>query len=550
MIEVNSSMNDVKPSGDNESMVTRLAATEKKRCVEPLVLLHGWGCDSRSWQPLLESLNRDLDVLVCSLPGFTHQQEPSNTIAGFLTVLLAQLPERFYVAGWSLGGMLAIQLAAKAPHRVQGLITLASNLCFVERADWPTAMKSDVFDAFASGFNQSPGLTLKRFAGLMSKGDTNERELLKRLRSDCSESWDASIESNSESAVKMQWSTGLQWLEKIDNRQLFSELSVPGLHLLAGSDALVPAEISSALTPLNNSQRVEVIASASHAIHWSAPEKVLAAMNQFIDETHYVVDKSKVADSFGRAAKNYDSVAGIQRQIGHRLLQNVLQLKKTSSTCWLDLGCGTGYFTPRISEHLSLESSEMVGFDLSHGMLEYARDNREGSFSWLCGDAENLPLADSSLSGVFSSLAIQWCADLPRLFQELSRVVSVEGEIHLATLGPRTLTELRQAWRQVDDYTHVNRFAEEQVILEAIDHSSLSLMDWHSEDIVLQYDQVRELTYELKTLGAHNMNHGQSSGLTGRQRIIKFKQAYESFRQTDGKLPATYEVFYIRLKKT
>ncbi|MGH1372708.1 MAG: malonyl-ACP O-methyltransferase BioC [Cellvibrionaceae bacterium] len=561
MSDVNAAINDERSSVVYEATMTRVLASKKKRCPDPLVLLHGWGCDSRSWQPLLESLTTHLDVTICSLPGFSFQQPLSSNLSStiviglsstyddYLEALLAQLPERFYLAGWSLGGMLATRLAAKAPHRVQGLITLASNLCFVERTDWPMAMGSEVFDAFAGGFEQSPTQTLKRFAGLMSKGDARERELLKSLRRDCSASWQSCIEQDTGSAAKVRWLAGLQWLQQIDNRQIFSQISVPGLHFLADRDALVPAGVALELAQLNATQKVEVIQSACHALHWSDPDKVLATINQFIDQAHYAVDKSKVAGSFGRAAKTYDSVAGLQRQIGHCLLQNISTPKDHSSRRWLDLGCGTGYFTPKIRERLCRDHGETLGLDLSHGMLEYARENREGPFSWLCADAENLPLQDSSLTGVFSSLAIQWCADLPRLFQELARVLNLEGEVHIATLGPRTLTELRQAWHQVDDYTHVNRFAEEQMIRDAIDQSELSIIDWQCEDIVLQYDQVRELTYELKTLGAHNMNHGQSSGLTGRQRIIKFKRAYESFRQADGKLPATYEVFYIRLKK-
>lgn len=524
-----------------------MPATKSKRCSEPLVLLHGWGCDSRSWQPILASLNNDFDVILLSLPGFDREAQSSADIQDYLQTLLAQLPERFFIAGWSLGGMLATAIAAMAPQRVQGLITLASNLCFVQRDDYSRAMSQEDFTAFVAGFETSPAITLKRFAGLMTKGDTSERELLKQLRLASALSWQQAEEQDGSGQAQASWSSGLQWLAQLDNRHQFSTLSVPGLHLLADNDALLPASVEETLTALNSSQATLLIESACHALHWSQPTQVLVAIKQFIDETHYVVDKSKVADSFGRAAASYDSVAGLQRQIGQRLLQGISDTSKNMSGNWLDLGCGTGHFTPQISERLSLAKNQMIGLDLSQGMLEFAREHRGHEFTWLCGDAEHLPFGDTSLTGVFSSLAIQWCANLPQLFAELARVLVKGGEIHLATLGPRTLTELRQAWSQVDDYTHVNRFAEEEVIRSAIDGCELSLLDWHSEDIVLQYDQVRELTYELKTLGAHNMNHGQSSGLTGRQRITKFKQAYESFRQADGKLPATYEVFYIRL---
>ena len=36
----------------------------------PVVLIHGWGNDSRVWEPLLPCLAPGVDVIVVDLPGF------------------------------------------------------------------------------------------------------------------------------------------------------------------------------------------------------------------------------------------------------------------------------------------------------------------------------------------------------------------------------------------------------------------------------------------------------------------------------------------------
>ncbi|WP_439134533.1 malonyl-ACP O-methyltransferase BioC [Pseudomaricurvus sp.] len=529
------------PSAIAEVSLQTLPATASRQYAEPLVLLHGWGCDSRSWQPLLDRLNQTLDVIVVDLPGFGYRGEPVmiQTPEDYCAKLMAVLPNRFLLLGWSLGGMLATHMAAQYPQRVLGLMTLASNLTFVASDEWSSAMTRHEFDAFTLGFDESPELTLKRFAGLMAKGDAeNERSLLKALRQQSQAAWEASGQK------QLYWRDGLSWLADLDNRSSFASLMQPGVHLLASDDALVPVQSAQSMRTLNRQQNVKVVDDCAHALHWSAPELVIKETLAFVDAVHYAVDKRKVADSFGRAAEKYDSVAGLQRQIGHALLSHV---EPDNRGAWLDLGCGTGYFTP----HLVERCESVVGLDLSEGMLSHCRKTHGAeTIQWLCGDAEAIPLADESVSGVFSSLAIQWCANLPQLFSELKRILKPGGRLCLATLGPDTLHELRAAWSEVDNYTHVNHFAAEADVRTAIADASLTLENWESEQIVLRYDQVRDLTYELKTLGAHNMNHGQSSGLTGRQRLTRFKQAYEQFRQSDNKLTATYEVFYLEITKS
>jgi malonyl-CoA O-methyltransferase len=249
--------------------------------------------------------------------------------------------------------------------------------------------------------------------------------------------------------------------------------------------------------------------------------------------------KPQIAESFSRAAVSYDSVAQLQRRIGHNLLES---LEQKTVPVVMDLGCGTGYFAPLLIEQLRPE--QLICFDLAQGMLEYARQTRATANTlWLCGDAESIPLADNSVDLIFSSLAIQWCENLPSLFSEVARVLKPGGRFLFSTLGPETLFELRDAWSAVDKFQHVNRFISFET-LEAQATEYLQQVSLREDREVLLYDQLRELTTELKGIGAHNISAGRQSGLTGKARISAFKQAYEQFRGVEGKLPATYQVFY------
>ena len=101
---------------------------------ERLVLLPGWSYPAAVLQPLAQALHGDaLRVELAELPVLDDPQ-------GWLDELDARLPGDCWLGGWSLGGMLATALAARRAKACRGLITLASNACFVQRDDWPAAM--------------------------------------------------------------------------------------------------------------------------------------------------------------------------------------------------------------------------------------------------------------------------------------------------------------------------------------------------------------------------------------------------------------------------
>nr|MBP8008331.1 methyltransferase domain-containing protein [Thiopseudomonas sp.] len=167
-------------------------------------------------------------------------------------------------------------------------------------------------------------------------------------------------------------------------------------------------------------------------------------------------NKQQVAAAFSRAAETYDSVADFQRAVGARLLSLLPE-----SICpahiqqWLDLGCGTGYFCEHLQQRFA--SARGTGLDLAQGMLAFAR-TRCPDLSYICADAEQLPLQDNSQDLVFSSLALQWCTDFSKVLHEAHRVLKPGGVLLFSSLADGSLIELRRSWQAVDNATHVNQF--------------------------------------------------------------------------------------------
>jgi malonyl-CoA O-methyltransferase len=541
-------------------------ATIEYRCTgsssqsEPLVLVHGWGCDSRIWDSLIPSLSKHFHVMTIDLPGFGQSPDIAGfdsrqavSLNSYLDALLAVLPARSTLVGWSLGGMLATQLAGRNPERFNGLITLASNASFVQKDDWPWAMNKQTFDGFYQLFQQQPALCLKRFYGLQCQGDRDERSLLKALKGAVGDSFENCVSVDPHTS----WLRGLQLLAHIDNRQVIASLEIPGLHLYGGEDHLVPAASAGPLRELNPLQQSCILEQQAHIPQLSCPDELLKRLLGFLAKikgrpelgrrkknveglSHYHLDKKRVAESFSRAAQSYDSVARLQRQVGQRLLDSLPE--KLPGDRVIDLGCGTGYFTDRLAKKYS--SIELIGLDLAQGMLAFAGTERQTKVHWLCADAEALPLADQSVDLIFSNLAIQWCEQLPTLAAEINRVLKPGGYFAFTSLGGDTLYQLRASWAEVDNYVHVNRFTPAENYRKAFEDIGMNFHQFDIDRCDLEYRDLRHLTDELKGLGAHNLNSGQNRGLTGPRQIRKLIQSYEKYRHQSGTLPATWEVIY------
>lgn len=247
-------------------------------------------------------------------------------------------------------------------------------------------------------------------------------------------------------------------------------------------------------------------------------------------------DKSAIAEAFGKAAKTYDAHAAFQRDVGHRLLQNIPN--DLSGKTILDVGCGTGYF----SQQLSLRGAKVICLDLSKGMLDAAHQRcGDFGFTYQLGDADSLPLKNDSVDMVFSSLALQWCNDLAVPLREMRRVVKQNGLICFSTLLDGSLHELKQAWMKIDSYQHVNDFIGFNQVKIALAQSGCTNHSLDLPTITVWYDTAFSLMRDLKGIGANHVS-GRAQGLTRRKSLIQVEQAYQELKNQHGLLPATYQV--------
>jgi len=254
-------------------------------------------------------------------------------------------------------------------------------------------------------------------------------------------------------------------------------------------------------------------------------------------------DKVRIRQSFAAASGTYDGAAELQRRVGRALVADLNAEMLTGTV--LDLGCGTGFLTGELLV-LTLQES-VIAVDIAFGMLEATRSKlaAHNNVRYICADAEQLPIAASTVDVAVSNLALQWCRNLTAVFAELKRALKPGGQLVFSTFGPHTLQELKTAWAEVDDYNHVNEFYGVADIKYFLQQAGFRQVRIECNTHLSKYDSVLALMRELKAIGAQNVIGERNKAITTQTQLQHMIKAYDLHR-LEGMIPATFECFLIR----
>jgi pimeloyl-[acyl-carrier protein] methyl ester esterase len=228
-----------------------------------LVLLHGWGLNHAVWQQLLPQLTEHYTVLTPDLPGFglvTSYPEP-YLLTAIAAIVAEQIPAGSLVLGWSLGGLVATQIALDYPDKVAALALVASSPCFVAGDDWP-GMAPLVLSQFATALAKDVALTIERFLAIQALGSNTARQEIKLLKQAL-----LSLPLPQPGAL----AGGLRLLAEHDLRQRLAELSIPVAGCFGRLDSLVPVSMLVKLQTLLPQASITILPKASHAPFISHP---------------------------------------------------------------------------------------------------------------------------------------------------------------------------------------------------------------------------------------------------------------------------------------
>jgi pimeloyl-ACP methyl ester carboxylesterase len=180
--------------------------------VKNLVLVHGWAADSGIWEKQRVAFTDRAHLWVPDLPVWE---------AAWLMKKLQNFdPEETVLVGWSLGGMLALEVCAQG-YRPRALITIAACASFCRRPDY--------------GLGVAPAVVRGMRQRLQADSVQVVRDFHRQLLAPREVKWQESLESLLPQGLEPGWlAQGLEYLQTRDLRGVLANVKTEAVAIVHG----------------------------------------------------------------------------------------------------------------------------------------------------------------------------------------------------------------------------------------------------------------------------------------------------------------------------
>ena len=225
-----------------------------------LVLVPGLLCTRALWEPQIAALS---DIADCMVADHTRH----TTMAGIARSILKAAPDRFALAGLSMGGYIAYEIVRQAPERVERLALLDTG----SHADTPertAGRRNLVATARREGVRRAQDLLMP---SLIHPSRHSDKPLVETILQMAVDTGLAAFQRQEEAIIG-----------RPDNRPFLPSIRCPTLVIVGRQDALTPPELAREIADGIPGAKLKIIADCGHLSTLERPEAVNLALRAWL----------------------------------------------------------------------------------------------------------------------------------------------------------------------------------------------------------------------------------------------------------------------------
>ena len=226
---------------------------------ENLLLLPGMMCDERLWSHQVEQL---------ALPVVHADTTSSDSIADMAERILADAPERFAMAGLSMGGIVAFEIWRQAPERVTHMALLNTSP-YADTPERRTSRLDQIEIALSGGLRELAIESLKPL--YLAKSRQEDTGLLTLI-----------IDMVVDLGADVFQRQSLALRDRQDSVPTLGTIDCPTLVLCGDEDSLCPTRFHQAMAEQIAGARLSVVDDCGHLSTLEQPEIVTSELRQLL----------------------------------------------------------------------------------------------------------------------------------------------------------------------------------------------------------------------------------------------------------------------------
>jgi pimeloyl-ACP methyl ester carboxylesterase len=227
---------------------------------ETLVLVPGLNCTRALFEPQIAPLRGRRDIVLADHSG-------DETMAGIAARLLAAAPERFALAGLSMGGYVALEVMNQAPERVTRLALLDTN-AMADTEERRQLREKQIALSESGRFHE---VLDELWPKMVHPEHLSDPELRRIYNTMAEETGPATFVQQLRAIMSRR-----------DSRPMLPSIAVPTLVLVGDEDRLTPPEQAREMAGLIPGARLVVVRRCAHLSTLERPEAVNAALERWL----------------------------------------------------------------------------------------------------------------------------------------------------------------------------------------------------------------------------------------------------------------------------